>query len=81
MYTYPPKIIFLGASKRLYNSLRWLIGWLVRPSIGPHDEILESAYIKIWLRRNCFALVPGLDYLCFSKKATRNFFLSFYLVP
>jgi hypothetical protein len=43
---------FLGTSKHLYNSVCPLVGlfglsvgWLV----GPHNEFLESAYIKIWL--------------------------------
>jgi hypothetical protein len=46
---------FLGASKRLYNSLRWLVRWLVGPLVG------WSPY--------CFSpqnLVPGLLYNLFS---------------
>jgi hypothetical protein len=74
MYTYPPKIIFLGTRKRLSNSLCWLVRPSIAESIGPYNEILESAYVEIWLRRNCFALMPSLDYPCFSKKGTRNFF-------
>jgi hypothetical protein len=27
--------MFLGASKRLYNSLHWLVCWLVGPLVGP----------------------------------------------
>jgi hypothetical protein len=60
---------FLGVSKRLYNSLHWLVCWLVGPLVGPsvglYNEFFESAYVVIWLRRNCLALTPGLDYPCF----------------
>jgi hypothetical protein len=44
--------------------IRWLVGLYADLSVGPHDEIIESAYVEIWLRRNCFALAPGLDYPC-----------------
>jgi hypothetical protein len=45
-------------------------------SVAPHDEIIESAYAEIWLRRNCFALVPGLDYACFFILAFQNRFVA-----
>jgi hypothetical protein len=33
-------IVFLGANKRLYNSLLWLVRWLFRPLVGPSVPIL-----------------------------------------
>jgi hypothetical protein len=42
------KQIFLGAKKRLYKRLRWSVGPLVRPLVGPHDAIMwKTGYVAI----------------------------------
>jgi hypothetical protein len=44
--------------------VRWsvdpLVCWLVRPSVGPHDEILRNCYVENWLRRYSMASPPDL---------------------
>jgi hypothetical protein len=53
--------LLLGAKYRLYNSLRLsvrppFVGWLVRPSVSPHNEILrnlltsKTSYVEIATR-------------------------------
>jgi hypothetical protein len=56
----PSPNTLLGAKKRLYKRLRWLVGWSVRPSVGgsvcPHITS-KNSYIAIALIRGRGKLV------------------------
>jgi hypothetical protein len=59
--------LFLGAKKRLYKRLRWLVRWLVHLSVGRSAPILLRKLVtsrllqekeeeeENWLRRYSFA--------------------------